>query len=160
MICVFIDDLTATKLLCDSFMTNPFVRLINGKSPFLLAILKGRINFVKFFLAQNYCYPGSKNKKIDLKKLFNKAEKKGYNNGLHLAISKNRQEICKILLENGLKYNNVNYMNWKPFDMSKKKYINKKIKELYNNMENKEIISCKSLLNPEIFPDKLYGKKK
>lgn len=159
MICVFIDDLTATKLLCDSFMTNPFARLINGQSPFLLAILKGRISFVKFFLAQNFCYPDSKKKKICLKKLLNKAEKKGYNNGLHLAISKNREEIVNILLEHGLKYNKINYMNWKPFDMSKHKNISKKMKTIYDSVENKEIVACKSLLNPEKIPEKLYGKE-
>jgi len=157
MISVFIDDLTAAKLLCDSFMTNPFARLINGTSSFLLSISMGRASFVNFFLSQNYVYEGTK-KKVDINKLLNKSEKKGYNNGLHLAVSKNRKDIIPILIKNKIQTDKVNFMNWEPFEMSKKKQYTIKHKRIYNDIENKEIISNSSLFNPDIMPQKLYGK--
>lgn len=156
IICVYIDDLTAAKLLCDSFMTNPFARLVNGHSPFLFSISLGRINFLKYFLGQNYVFQDS-SQKINLPKLLNKCEKKGYNNALHLAISKNRAEMMELLLEKGIKFTSVNYMNWKPFEMSKKKVFMKHKKELVTSLEEKEIIADPSLLNPEIVPKSLYG---
>jgi ankyrin repeat protein len=157
MISVYIDDLTVAKLLMDSFMTNPFARLTGGNSPFLFSIFLGRVAFVQYFLAQSYVFRDS-SVKINIPKLLNKSEKIGYNNALHLAVTKERCDIIELLLSKGIQFQKVNYMNWKPFEMSKKKTFMKKRKNLVTSLEEHEIIACPSLLNPDIFPRTLYGK--
>lgn len=156
MIAVYVDDLTATKLLCDSFMTNPFVRFVNGASAFLLAISMGRVPLVRFFLSQAYVYAHSR-KKVKVKRLLNKAEKKGYNTGLHLSIANNRGKIMRLLIEKGVKTDKVNYMNWEPFEMSKHKQFALERKRLLREAEEREIISDESLFDPGKIPKTLYG---
>ena len=157
MISVLIDDLAAAKLLMDSFRVNPFVRLIEGRSAFLLAIQKGRISFVKFFAAQNYVYYESKNM-FDFRKMINKAEKKNYNNALHLAVFKKREEVCNILLKRGIDMNLKNFKNWEPFEMSTDRVFKTKFKNIKSAAQNKAILDNVQLFNIDSNPMKLYGK--
>lgn len=154
---VYIDDLTVAKILMDKFFVNPFVRIINGKSAFLLSIQKGKLNFVQFFLAQKYTDKNSQ-RRVNVKKLINKSEKENYNNAIHLAIEKNRKEILDVLLEHNIEIKKMNFRNWNPFQMSKDRFYRLKNKSIVKEIERNEIINSEGLFDPTACPMKLFGK--
>lgn len=146
MVSIYVKDLEIIKLLMDNFMVSPFVRSINKYTGLHFAAKKGRYKITQFFTEIKYVYYNSK-RVFNLTKVINKKGGPEYNTPLHLAVLNGNPKVFDLLIKKQADINVFNYRDFRPLDMSRDPKFREKEIELFNELENKELIAFNDIMN-------------